>query len=133
MDAGEACVAFHNETVRNVKAERVQVDEISQFCYAKAKNVETAKAAPEGAGDTWTWTEIDADSKLIVAARRLAARVQLTSDGLRVYEGAVEDAFGADVDYAQLIKVFGDPRGYGRALQPRRVQGHVHADRPGRA
>ena len=58
VDAGEACVAFHNETVRNVKAERVQVDEIWQFCYAKAKNVETAKAAPEGAGDTWTWTGV---------------------------------------------------------------------------
>ena len=120
VDAGAACVAFHNETVHNIKAERVQVDEIWQFCYAKAKNVEAAKAAPEGAGDTWTWTAIDADSKLIVSwllgardgqaaydfmmdrAERLASRVQLTSDGLRVYEGAVEDAFGADVDYAQL-------------------------------
>ena len=128
VDAGEACVAFHNETVRNVKSERVQVDEIWQFCDAKAKNVEAAKAAPEGAGDTWTWTAIDADSKLIVSwllgerdgqaaydfmmdlSERLTGRVQLTSDGLRVYEGAVEDAFGADVDYAQLIKVFGDPR-----------------------
>ena len=128
VDAGEACVAFHNETVRNVNAERVQVDEIWQFCYAKAKNVETAKAAPEGAGDTWTWTALDADSKLIVSwllgerdgqaaydfmmdlAERLTSRVQLTSDGLALYEGAVEDAFGADVDYAQLIKVFGDPR-----------------------
>ena len=114
-EAGEACVAFHNETVRNVKAERVQVDETWQFCYAKARNVGTAKAISDGAGDTWTWTALDADSKLIVSwllgaraghaaydfmmdlAERLTGRVQLTSDGLRVYEGAVEDAFGADV------------------------------------
>ena len=128
VDAGEACVEFHNETVRNVKSERVQVDEIWQFCYAKEKNVKTAKAALTEAGDTWTWTALDADSKLIVSwllgdrdghsayyfmmdlADRLATRVQLTSDGLRLYAGAVEDAFGADVDYAQLIKVFGDSR-----------------------
>ena len=95
----------------------------------------------EGAGDTWTWTALDADSKLLVSwllgerdgqaaydfmmdlAERLTSRVQLTSDGLRLYEGAVEDAFGADVDYAQLIKVFGDPPREGRALQPGNVQG----------
>ena len=141
VDAGAACVAFHNETVRNVNAEHVQVDEIWQFCYAKAKNVETAKAAPEGAGDTWTWTAIDADSKLIVSwllgerdgqaaydfmmdlAERLTARVQLTSDGLRVYEGAVEDAFGADVDYAQLIKVFGNPRETAARYSPGECKG----------
>ena len=126
--AGEACIAYHDQHVRNVHAKRVQVDEIWQFCYAKQRNVETAKAAPEGAGDTWTWTALDADSKLIVSwllgqrdgiaaytfmmdlAARLTDRVQLTSDGLKVYEGAVEDAFGADVDYAKLIKVFGDTR-----------------------
>ena len=106
VDAGEAGVAFHNEMVRNVKADRVQVDEIWQFCYAKAHNVEAAKAAADGAGDTWTCTALDADSKRIVPwllgdryghaaydfmtdlAERLAGRVQLTSDGLRVYEGA---------------------------------------------
>ena len=141
VDAGEACVAFHNETVRNVNAERVQVDEIWQFCYAKAKNVDDAKAAPEGAGDTWTWTAIDADSKLIVSwllgerdgqaaydfmmdlAERLTDRAQLTSDGLRVYEGAVEDAFGADVDYAQLIKVFGNPRETAARYSPGECKG----------
>ena len=143
VDAGEACVAFHNETVRTVNAERAQVDEIWQFCYAKAKNVETAKAAPEGAGDTWTWTAIHADSKLIVSwllgerdgqaaydfmmdlAERLASRVQLTSDGLRLYEGAGEDAFGADVDvdYAQLIKVFGDPREKSARYSPATCKG----------
>ncbi len=141
VDAGEACVAYHNATVRNVKAERVQVDEIWQFCYAKAKNVDAAKAAPEGAGDTWTWTALDADSKLIVSwllgardgqagydfmvdlAERLAGRVQLTSDGLRIYEGAVEDAFGADVDYAQLVKVFGDTRETAARYSPGECKG----------
>ena len=64
VDAGEACAAYHDETVRNVRAQRVQCDEIWSFCYAKAKNVETAKAAPEGAGDVWTWTALDSDSKI---------------------------------------------------------------------
>ena len=123
----QACIAYHDEHVRGVRAERVQVDEIWEFVYAKARNVEKAKKAPPNAGDVWTWTAIDADSKLIVSwlvgerdgqsaydfmmdlAGRLATRVQLTSDGLALYEGAVEEAFGADVDYAQLIKVYGNP------------------------
>jgi len=125
IDAGKACSAFHDANVRDVKAKRVQVDEIWSFTYAKQKNVADAKAAPEGAGDTWTWTAIDADSKLIVSyfvggrdgecamwfmddlAARLANRVQLTSDGHRAYLEAVEGAFGCDVDYAQLIKIYG--------------------------
>ena len=127
IEAGEACVDFHNNHVHNVNAKRVQVDEIWQFCYAKEKNVSSAKAAPEGAGDTWTWTAIDADSKLIVSwllgdrsqrsayhfiadlAERVVGRPQLTSDGLRLYRTAVEAIFGADVDYAQIVKVFGSP------------------------
>ena len=142
VDAGRACIAYHDEHVRGVRAERVQVDEIWQFVYAKARNVETAKKAPEGAGDAWTWTAIDADSKLVVSwlvggrdgqaaydfmmdlADRLASRVQLTSDGLKVYEGAVEDAFGADVDYAQLIKVFGNaPRETAARYSPGECKG----------
>ena len=125
IDAGEACAAYHDETVRNVKAARVQCDEIWTFTYAKQKNVETAKAAPTDAGDTWTWTALDADSKLIVSylvggrdaeyantfmddvASRLATRVQLTTDGHKAYLDAVEGAFGADVDFAQLVKVYG--------------------------
>ncbi|MES1255164.1 MAG: IS1 family transposase, partial [Acidobacteriota bacterium] len=117
--------AIHDETVRGVKARRVQVDEIWSFTYAKQKNVKAATAAPEGAGDTWTWTGLDADSKLIVSwlvgardaayahafvndlASRLTNRIQLTSDGLKLYLDAVEDAFGGDVDYAQLIKLYG--------------------------
>ncbi len=127
IGAGEACVDFHNNHVRDVEAKRVQVDEIWQFCYSKEKNVSGAKAAPEGAGDTWTWTAIDADSKLIVSwllgdrsqrsayhfiadlAERIVGRTQLTSDGLRLYRTAVEAVLGADVDYAQIVKVFGSP------------------------
>jgi IS1 family transposase len=125
VDAGKACAAYHEEHVRNVKASRVQVDEIWSFTYAKQKNVATAKDAPEGAGDTWTWTALDADTKLIVSylvggrdaeyamwfmddlASRLANRVQLTSDGHKAYLEAVEGAFGCDVDYAQLVKMYG--------------------------
>ena len=128
-DAGEACEAFHEATVRGVKAKRVQCDEIWSFVYAKAKNVATAKAPPQGAGDCWTWTAIDADTKLMIAwavgkrdagyandfmqdvAERLATRVQLTTDGHGPYLQAVEGAFGIDVDYAQLIKAYGTPEG----------------------
>jgi len=127
VDAGEACAAYHDENVRNVKANRVQCDEIWSFTYAKQKNVKTAKAAPAEAGDTWTWTAIDSDSKLLVSwlvgsrnadyanafmqdvADRLANRVQLTTDGHIPYLEAVEGAFGIDVDYGQLVKMYGSP------------------------
>ncbi len=125
VEAGEACLILHDETVRNVKASRIQCDEIWSFCHAKQKNVATAKAAPEGAGDVWTWTAIDADTKLIVSfyvgdrsgesamvlmddlRDRLANRVQLTTDGHKAYLEAVEGAFGGDVDFAQLVKLYG--------------------------
>ncbi|WP_413988755.1 IS1 family transposase [Labrys okinawensis] len=125
VDTGKACMAFHDIEVRNVKAKRIQVDEIWSFTYAKQKNVKEAKAAPDGAGDTWTWTAIEAETKLILSyfvggrdsecagwfmddvAGRLANRVQLTSDGHKAYLDAVEGAFGADVDYAQLVKLYG--------------------------
>jgi IS1 family transposase len=125
VDAGRACAAYHDQHVRNLKTKRVQVDEIWSFTYAKQKNVAKAKSAPNGAGDTWTWTGIDADSKLIISyfvggrdgdcaawfidnlAVRLAERVQLTSDGHRAYLEAVEGAFGADIDYAMLNKIYG--------------------------
>jgi IS1 family transposase len=125
-DVGAICAAYHDATVRSVSAKRIQVDEIWSFTYAKQKNVPTSKAAPDGAGDTWTWTAIDADTKLVVSwfvgggdaycanafindlASRLANRVQLTSDGLKAYLEAIEGAFGADVDYAQLVKLYGD-------------------------
>jgi IS1 family transposase len=125
VQAGEACLAIHDETVRNVRASRVQCDEIWSFCYAKEKTAKLLKDKPEGAGDVWTWTALDADTKLIVSfyvgdrsgssaielmddlRARLANRVQLTTDGHRAYLEAVEGAFGADVDYAQLIKLYG--------------------------
>ena len=126
VDAGEACANYHDETVRNVAASNVQCDEIWSFCYAKGKNVSRAKSAPLGAGDVWTWTAIDSDSKMILAYEvgdrsgltalefmddlrsRLAHRVQLTTDGHRAYLEAVEGVFGADVDYAQLAKIYGE-------------------------
>ena len=128
-DAGKACATYHDVTVRNVKAAQVQCDEIWSFCYAKDKNVAEAKAAPNGAGDVWTWTAIDRDSKMILAfevgdrsaetarefmfdlAGRLANRVQLTTDGYGAYLKAVGDAFAADVDYAMLVKLYGEPTG----------------------
>ncbi len=152
IDAGKACAAYHDANVRDVKAARVQVDEIWSFTYAKQKNVATAKDAPEGAGDTWTWTAIDADSKMILSylvggrdaeyamwfmddlASRLANRVQLTSDGHRAYLEAVEGAFGCDVDYAQLVKLYGNEGGKGSevryspaectGIRKRRVEGN---------
>ena len=125
IDAGKACASFHDEKVCDVKTRRVRVDEIWSFTYARQRNVPGAKAAPEWAGDTWTWTAIDADAKLIISwlvggrdgeyamafmddvGSRLANRVQLTSDGHKAYLEAVEGVFGADVDYAQLIKLYG--------------------------
>jgi len=124
-EAGEVCASFHDEHVRGVKGSRVQVDEIWSFTAAKQKNVAVMKKPIDGAGDTWTWTALEADTKLIVSffvggrdsdsakrfmgdvASRLAARVQLTSDGHKAYLDAVEGAFGADVDYAQLVKMYG--------------------------
>ena len=124
-DAGKACAAHHDKAVRGVKAKRVQCDEIWSFAHCKQKNVATAKAAPADAGDVWTWTALDADSKLIVGwlvgdrdadaanafmmdvAGRLASRVQLTTDAHKPYLQAVEGAFGADVDFAQLVKIYG--------------------------
>ena len=121
VDAGKACAAFHDEAVRDVKAKRVQCDEIWSFTYAKQKNVETAKAAPAEAGDTWTWVALDADSKLIVSAlvggrdaeyaiefmddvaKRLASRVQMSTDGHKAYLEAIEGAFGGVVEYAMLV------------------------------
>ena len=126
VDAGLVCARFHDEAVRGVKARHVQCDEIWSFCYAKARKVPTAKAAPEGAGDVWTWTGLDRDSKLIVSylvggrdaeyagafmqdlSERLATRIQLTTDGHKAYLQAVDDAFGIDIDYAMLVKLYGE-------------------------
>lgn len=125
-DAGEACIAMHDEKVRGVKSSRIECDEIWSFNYCKKASLPTAKKAPENAGDVWTWTAIDRDHKLIVSylvggrdagyahefmqdvSERVANRIQLTTDGHKPYLEAVEDAFGAGIDYAMLIKTYGE-------------------------
>lgn len=129
-DAGEAFIAYHDANVRNVKAQRVQCDEIWSFCGIKEKNVPGGQRGQFGIGDVYTWTGIDSDSKLIVSylvgkrdaryanafvndlAGRLAGRVQLTTDGHKAYLQAVEDAFGSAVDYAMLVKLYGESAGH---------------------
>lgn len=124
VDAGKACAAHHDATVRNVKSKRVQCDEVWAFVGCKEKNATDEKKA-ERQGDIWTWTGICADTKLMIGwhvgnrdasdaywfmhdlASRLVNRIQLTTDGNRAYLEAVEDAFGAEIDYARLIKIYG--------------------------
>ncbi len=126
LDLAEACAAYHTRYVRNLRVRRLQCDEIWNFVGAKAKNTTPEKKA-EGWGDTWTWTALDADTKLCVSylvggrdlgwatefmqdcASRISNRVQITTDGHRSYLEAVESAFGADIDYAQLQKIYGAP------------------------
>jgi IS1 family transposase len=125
-DLGRVCAEYQAEALRGLSSRRVQCDEIWAFCYAKRKNVtsEILEKHPD-AGDVWTWTAIDADSKLVISwlvgsrdagaayqfmtdvASRLKHRVQLTTDAHRPYLSAVEDAFGADIDYAVLQKLYG--------------------------
>ena len=123
---GCACAAYHNRYVRNLKVRRMQADEIWCFVGAKAKNVRLEKKQ-EGWGDVWTWVGIDADTKLVVSylvggrdggwahdfmedcASRIKNRVQITTDGHKAYLEAVENAFGADIDYAMLQKIYGAP------------------------
>ena len=125
-DIGNACAAYHDRHVRNLKVRRLQADEIWEFVGAKARNVSVEKKQ-EGWGDIWTWIGIDADTKLVVSylvggrdagwaydfmedcASRISSRVQITTDGHRAYLEAVEGAFGMDVDYAQLQKIYGAP------------------------
>ncbi len=134
VDAGQVAAAYHDQNVRGLKPQRIQCDEIWSFCYAKQKNVAAAKAAPVGAGDVWTWTALDADSKLMVSwfvgdrsaeaatwlledvQARIKNRVQLTTDGHAAYVPAVAQVFGIDVDFAQLVKLYGNEA----ALSPER-------------
>jgi IS1 family transposase len=124
VDVAEAAHSYHHAAVRNIRCKRVQCDEIWCFVGSKAKNTSPERKA-EGWGDVWTWTAIDADTKLCISypvggrdgwwakefmqdvAERIRGRVQLTTDGHKAYLDAVEDAFGADVDYAQLQKIYG--------------------------
>jgi IS1 family transposase len=126
VEMGEACARFQDETLRELTCNRLQIDEIWSFVYAKAKNVPADNAGEFGYGDVWTFTAIDADTKLMPSfmvgsrdsgtatafmqdlAGQLTNRVQLTTDGHRMYLSAVEDAFGSGIDYAQLVKVYGE-------------------------
>lgn len=125
---GSACLKYQDENLCNLNLNRIQCDEIWEFCYAKEKNVPVDKQGKFGYGDVWTFVAIDADTKLVPAwlvglrdiahakefindlKNRLANRVQLTTDGHKMYLWAIEDAFGADIDFAQLVKMYGaDP------------------------
>jgi IS1 family transposase len=123
-DMGCAAAAYHNEHVRNLRVRRAQADEIWAFVYGKDKNL-TLEQVQSGLGSVWTWTALDADTKLIISytlgdrgadtahyfmqdvPSRISGRIQLTTDGHRVYAEAVEDAFGAEIDYAMLVKIYG--------------------------
>lgn len=125
IDAGTACSEYQDRVMRNLTCKRIQCDEIWAFCYCKEKNVAPEQDGILGFGDVWTWTAIDPVTKLVPSfmvgkrdasyaqafiddlASRLAGRVQLTTDGLKVYVNAVEEAFGADIDFAQLVKIYG--------------------------
>jgi IS1 family transposase len=125
VELGEACIEHMNQTMRDLPCKRLQVDEIWGFCYSKSKNVPAEKRGQFGFGDVWAFTAIDADTKLVPSflvglrdagsahefmtdlAGRLSGRVQLTTDGHKMYLGAVEEAFAGDIDYAMLVKVYG--------------------------
>lgn len=133
IEAGKACKNYQDQVFKNLNCTKIQCDEIWSFCGCKEKNV-TAARKEEGWGDVWTWTAICADTKIIPSwhvglrdatdaywfmqdlASRLANRVQLTTDGHKAYLQAVEDAFGANIDYAILLKLFG-----GKGSGPREV------------
>lgn len=125
-DLGKACAEYQDKALRTLTCKRIQCDEIWSFCYAKDKNVPADKLGQFGFGDVWTWVALCADTKLVVTwaigtrgagtayefmhdlAGRLANRVQLTTDGHRVYLQAVESAFGSEIDYAMLVKLYGN-------------------------
>lgn len=131
VDVGYACSMYQHEVMRNLPCKQIQCDEIWSFCYAKQKNATSAEH-----GDIWTWTAICADTKLVPTfyvgkrnaeeaqlfvrdlASRLANRIQLTTDGLHVYLNAVHSAFGHEIDYAQLHKVYGSESGEERRYSP---------------
>jgi IS1 family transposase len=133
VELGQACAAYQAQTLVNLKSRRVQCDVIWSFVYAKERNAPVSMKAEGKAGDVWTWTALDADAKLIFSwlvggrdagyawvfmqdvAGRLASRIQLTTDGHKPYLEAVEGAFGMDVDFAQLVKIYGEaPEGQRR-------------------
>ena len=145
-DVGRACSEYQGKTLVNLGCKRLQCDEIWSFCYAKKKNVPKSLRGVFGFGDVWTWTAIDADTKLVPSwlvgdrdadaayrfmrdlANRLNGRVQLTTDGHRPYLEAVEGAFGFDIDYAMLIKIYGiDPEDEKRYSPPKVIESRLMA------
>ncbi|MFC2060133.1 IS1 family transposase [Chloroflexota bacterium] len=140
-DVGKACIEYQDEHLKNLTCKKIQCDEIWGFVYAKEKNVPEDKRGQFGYGDVWTFTAIDADTKLIpswlVGLRnfdcayafiadlrdRLANRVQLTTDGHKMYLEAIEHAFGADVDYAMLVKLYGQELESERRYSPAKCLG----------
>ena len=126
VDVGRACAEYQDKTFRNLPCKRLQCDEIWAFCYAKEKNIPGDLKGQFGYGNVWTWTAICADTKLVPSwmvgnrdaetaetfindlASRLAHRVQLTTDGWRAYLEAVDGAFGTGIDYAMLVKMYGE-------------------------
>jgi IS1 family transposase len=144
VDLGEVCSKYQDLTLRNLPCRKVQADECWSYCYAKAANVPEGKRGQFGFGDVWTWVGLCADTKLVPSwrvgprdaatahefmqdlASRLRHRVQLTTDSLRVYLEAVEDAFGIDVDYATLQKVYrSEPTGERRYSPPKIQSSHT--------
>jgi IS1 family transposase len=140
VELGDVCTKFHDATVRNLKCRRIECDEIWQYCYAKQRNAPVEKKGEFGYGDVWTWIALDAETKLVVSYRvgsrgigtaylfmedvasRITSRVQLTTDGYRIYLNAVEEAFaGRSIDYATLHKVYGSDRDEGR-YSPAKIQ-----------
>jgi len=137
VDLGAECENYQDRTLRNLKCKRIQCDELWQFIYAKARNVPEGMKGAFGVGDVWTWVALDADSKLVPSwavggrdgftaaafirdlADRLSTRVQLTTDGHKVYLEAVEGAFGNDIDYAMLVKLYEGDSGKNRAAERR--------------
>jgi IS1 family transposase/lambda repressor-like predicted transcriptional regulator len=147
LDVGEACEKYQDETLRGLKCRRIQCDEIWAFVYAKSKNVPEAHKGAFGYGDVWTWTAIDADTKLVPSwavgrrdgftaaafirdlADRLASRVQLTTDGHKPYLEAVEGAFGNAIDYAMLVKLYEGDSGKNAPAERRYSPAHCTGSR----
>jgi IS1 family transposase len=144
VDVGAACAEYQNGTLRQLPCRHLQADEIWNFCYAKEKNVPADKKGRFGFGDVWTWMALCADCKLVPAwlvgkrdagcahafisdlSDRLANRVQMTTDGLNLYLTAVEDAFGSEIDYAMLVKLYGaDPAAEATRYSPAKCIGAV--------
>jgi len=147
IDVGAACSEYQDKAMRNLTCKRIQCDEIWSFCYCKEKNVSPEQEGVLGFGDVWTWTAIDADTKLVPSfmvgkrdaeyaqafiedlASRLSNRVQLTTDGHKAYLDAVEGAFGRDIDYSMLVKHYGNPAGEERGQKRYSPSSFVSADK----